>query len=173
MQDGLTPDMPYDFVPGPETGRAYRDALGQFGTGVTIITAEGSDGPMGMTANSFASVSLDPALVLWSPAKSSTRFPIFADAKHYAIHVMREDQQALAGQFARNGQSFDQCDWSRSAEDVPILNDCLARFECVGEAQHDAGDHVILVGRVLRARLCSGKPLLFAGGKYGRFNEAG
>ncbi|MCL4105231.1 UNVERIFIED_CONTAM: hypothetical protein GTU68_055362 [Idotea baltica] len=127
---------------------------------------------MGMTANSFASVSLDPALVLWSPAKSSARFAIFAAAKHYAIHVMREDQLALAGMFAKNGQSFDHCDWAISDNGTPLLQDCLARFECVSEAQHDAGDHVILVGRVQRARLCDGNPLLFAGGKYGRFNEA-
>lgn len=164
-------DTPFEFVPGPDTSRAYRDALGQFATGVTIVTAQTESGPVGMTVNSFASVSLDPALVLWSPAKKSDRFAAFMAARHYAIHVMREDQGDLATDFAKNGRSFDKCDWAEGPEDVPLIKDCLARFDCVSEAQHDAGDHVILVGRVLRARLCSGKPLLFAGGKYGRFNE--
>ena len=162
-----------DFVPGPDTGRLFRDALGQFATGVTVVTTRGPDGPMAIVANSFASVSLDPALVLWSPAKASRRFPIFAEAKHYAIHVLSEAQQELCGRFGKDGGNFDGLDWAESADGVPLLEGSLARFECTLEASHDAGDHVILVGRVMAARLGTGAPLLFSAGNYGRFTEAG
>ena len=157
------------FIPGPETARAFRDALGCFGTGVTVVTTQGDQGPLGMTANSFASLSLTPPLVLWAPAKSSRRFEGFAKAKHYAIHIMAEDQHDLAHHFAQAGDGFDSFDWSHSADGVPILAGCLARFECHTAAVHDAGDHAIIVGHVDRAAFRPGKGLIFKRGQYGGF----
>ena len=157
------------FAPGPETARQFRDALGCFGTGVTVVTAQSDQGPLGMTANSFASLSLDPPLVLWAPAKSSRRFASFSAARHFAIHVMGEDQHDLARHFARSGDGFDAFKWHRSEAGVPILADCLARFECHLQAIHDAGDHAILVGHVDRAAYRAGKGLIFKQGQYGGF----
>lgn len=157
------------FAPNPETAREFRDALGCYGTGVTVVTAQTGDGPLGMTANSFASLSLDPPLVLWAPAKSSRRFASFAAAHHFAIHVMGEDQHRLARHFAREGHGFDAFDWALSDAGVPILAGCLARFECHLTATHDAGDHAILVGHVDRAAYRVGKGLIFKQGQYGGF----
>ncbi|MEO0989730.1 MAG: flavin reductase family protein [Pseudomonadota bacterium] len=162
-----------DFAPGSaDTARAFRDALGRFATGVTIVTCESDNGPLGITANSFASVSLDPPLVLWSPAKASRRFPPFRDAPRFAIHILGSEQRGVCGHFAQQGHDFDGLDWSQSAEGVPLLDGCLARFECKTHAQHDGGDHLIIVGEVERARFRDGEPLLFAHGGYGRFTNA-
>ncbi|MEL6645030.1 MAG: flavin reductase family protein [Pseudomonadota bacterium] len=160
------------FTPGPETSRAFRDALGRFATGVTVVTTATADGPLGITANSFASVSLDPPLVLWSPAKASRRFPAFEAATHYAIHVLAEDQSGLCGRFSKDGYDFDGLAWHRGKENVPLIDGCLARFECERVAAHDGGDHLIIVGRVLQAEMRDGAPLLFASGRYGRFTDA-
>ncbi|QBF32386.1 flavin reductase family protein [Thalassococcus sp. S3] len=159
----------HSFTPGPQTARALRDALGCYGTGVTVVTTMSPQGPLGMTANSFASVSLDPALVLWSPAKSSSRYASFVAARHFAIHVMAEDQQDLALHFARQGDGFDAVDWTPSEENAPILSGCLARFECATSAVHDAGDHSIVVGEILRAAHRPGQGLMFKRGQYGGF----
>lgn len=156
-------------VPGPDTARAYRDALGCFGTGVTVITATTAQGPLAITANSFSSVSLDPPLVLWCAAKGSPRHDGFAAARHYAIHVMGEEQQALAVHFARFGTRFDGIDWAPDGNGVPILTGCLARFDCAATARHDAGDHTIIVGRVLRATHRPGQGLMYKRGQYGGF----
>ncbi|MEM7319159.1 MAG: flavin reductase family protein, partial [Pseudomonadota bacterium] len=80
------------FAPDPENTRQLRDAFGKFATGVTVVTCAGADGPLCITANSFSSISLDPALVMWAPGKSSRRFPLFRDAEHYAIHVLAAEQ---------------------------------------------------------------------------------
>lgn len=160
------------FEPCAETARDFRDVLGQFGTGVTVVTTQCPEGPVGMTANSFASVSLDPPLVLWSPALASLRFAHFEAASHYAIHVLRDDQADLARRFARDAHAFDGLDWRRGANDLPLIEGCLARFECRQHAAHEGGDHMILVGRVLRATMGTGAPLLFAQGSYGAFAPA-
>lgn len=158
-----------DFIPGPDSARDFRDALGCYGTGVTVVTTMTEDGPLGMTANSFASVSLDPPLVLWSPAKTSRRHAPFAGAVRFAIHVMAEDQDRLARHFAKQGDIFDGIAWRLSDDGVPILDGCLARFECVTEAVHDGGDHSIIVGRVLRGAHRPGSGLIFKQGQYGGF----
>lgn len=160
------------FVPGPETTRDFRDALGCFATGVTIITAQTETGPIGMTANSFSALSLTPPLVLWSPSKTSRRYPFFAAAKHFAIHVVRADQKELAMDFAKEGDCFDKVAWAPNNTGVPVLSDCLCAFECTLEAEHDAGDHAILVGRVENATIHTGRPLVFAKGSYGGFDAA-
>lgn len=163
---------PLSFDPATEEPRAYRAALGRFGTGVTIITCATPDGPLGITANSFASVSLDPPLVLWAPAKSSSRYPFYAAADHFAIHVVGADQVALCNGFARSGDAFDQFDWETGAQGVPLLNGCLSRFECTKTAEHDGGDHTIIVARVTRVTTQPGAPLMFFSGDYGSFAKA-
>lgn len=163
--DGNQSQAMHEFNPS-EDSRAFRDALGSFATGVTVITASGPDGPIGITASSFASVSLDPPLVLWSPQKASRRFPVFRDAQHYAIHVLDGHQQAICNGFTRDAQAFDGFDWVADANGVPQMADCLARFDCQQDAVHDAGDHVIIVGRVLSAAFRPGLPLLFQGGRF-------
>ncbi len=149
--------------------RAFRDALACFATGVTVVTIAGPDGPMGMTANSFASVSLDPPLVLWSPARSSSRFTYFTTAHFFAIHVLPADQAALCARFTRGGAGFTGLKAEISETGVPLLTDVLARFECEMHATHEGGDHMIVVGRVQKAVLRGGDPLVFANGTFGRF----
>lgn len=157
------------FNPGPGTARAFRDALGCYGTGVTVVTCRAPEGPMGMTANSFASVSLDPPLVLWCPAKGSSRHAAFAAARHFVIHVMAEEQQDLALHFARSGTGFNAVDWSENAEGAPVLAGCLARFECRLATCYEGGDHTIVLGEVLRAAHRPGMGLMFKRGQYGGF----
>lgn len=156
-------------VPNAENARLFRDALGRFATGVTEVTTMGPDGPIGFTANSFSSLSLDPALVLWSPAKSSQRCPVFAAAEYYSIHVLGRQHSDWPARFARDGKGFDGIDWHLSAEGVPILPGALARFDCRRHAMHDGGDHLIIVGQVLRIALEEGDPLVFAKGRFGGF----
>jgi flavin reductase (DIM6/NTAB) family NADH-FMN oxidoreductase RutF len=158
-----------EIVPDAANARVFRDALGRFATGVTVVTIMGPDGPMGFTANSFASVSLDPALVLWSPAKASQRYPFFAAASHFAIHILGQDHTDLPSRFSRGGHGFAGLDWHPNAEGVPSLPGALARFDCTQHATHDGGDHLIIVGQVLRLALEEGEPLVFAKGRYGRF----
>jgi flavin reductase (DIM6/NTAB) family NADH-FMN oxidoreductase RutF len=156
-------------MPEPINARMFRDALGCFATGVTVVTISGPDGPMGFTANSFSSLSLDPALVLWSPAKSALRYPHYAAAKHYAIHVLAEDQADMPARFSRGGAGFSGLDWQPNDENVPTLTGAIARFDCAQYATHDGGDHLIIVGNVLRLTLEEGEPLVFAKGRFGRF----
>ncbi|WP_210527692.1 flavin reductase family protein [Rubellimicrobium arenae] len=151
--------------------RGFRSALGSFATGVTVVTARDVAGqPAGITANSFASVSLDPALVLWSPARSSRRFPIFAEAETFAIHVLARDQQAVCDAFVRAQGWFDDIAWSEGPEGLPLIDGCLARFLCRREALLDGGDHAIILGRVWAVSIRQGLPLVFQGGRYGGFD---
>lgn len=149
-----------------DDSRGFRDALGTYATGVTVITTASTDGPIGITANSFASVSLDPPLVLWMPAKSSKRFDYFETAEHFAIHVLREEQSGICLGFTKEKSAFDGFDWHEDDHGVPIIDDCLARFDCCLEASHDAGDHVILIGRVKQVAFQSGPPLMFQCGQF-------
>ena len=133
------------------TERQLRDALGRFATGVTVVTTMTADGPLGITANSFASVSLKPPLVLWSPARKSWRFPSFEAASHFAIHVLSAGQQHLAESFALpGGDGFAGLDFAPGLGGAPLLAGCTARFECRHEAGYEGGDHLIVVGEVLR-----------------------
>ena len=163
--------LPDSFEPGKDTTRAYREALGRFATGIAVITCDSPVGPLGITANSFASVSLTPALVLWSPAKSSKRFEAFTKAQHYAIHIMSDTQSDICSGFAKVGDAFEGYDWRACSKGVPLISHCLARFECTQEAVHDAGDHAIVLGRVTRVGTQAGSPLMFYSGQYGGFKE--
>ncbi|TNF11752.1 MAG: flavin reductase [Rhodobacteraceae bacterium] len=160
-------------VPDPSETRRLRNALGRFATGVTVITACECDdhlGPVGMTVNSFASVSLDPPLILWSAARSSIRHAHFTKTPAFAVHVLRHDQEYLAHRFTRRGTGFSGLDYTQNEAGVPLLADPLARFECVTEARHDGGDHTIIIGRVTRFESAAeGTPLIFSGGQFGSF----
>lgn len=158
------------FVPDAGTARAFRDALGRFATGVTVVTVDTLEGPMGFTANSFSSVSLEPPLVLWSPARASSRYPYYAAAAFYTIHVLGAEQEDLSRRFSRGGAGFDGLERDTTPEGVPVIPGTLARFDCAHHAAHDGGDHLIVVGRVLRAAFRDGPPLLFSQGGFGRFN---
>jgi flavin reductase (DIM6/NTAB) family NADH-FMN oxidoreductase RutF len=162
-------EMPPTFTPDAENARAFRDALGRFATGVTVVTTHTLEGPMGFTANSFASVSLDPPLVLWSPAKASARYPFYAAALHYSIHILGAEQMELSRRFVRGGAGFDGLPHEVTAEGIPVIPGTLARFDCAQHATHEGGDHLIVVGRVIRASLRDGDPLVFSQGAYGRF----
>jgi flavin reductase (DIM6/NTAB) family NADH-FMN oxidoreductase RutF len=159
------------FVPGPERRREFRDALGRFATGVTVVTTSCPDGPVGITANSFASVSLDPPIVLWSIARHSSRFEAFANCERFAVHVLAADQLGLSRRFVRSDAAgFSGLQVETGAGGVPLLPGCLSRFECARLAAHDGGDHLIVVARVTAASLRDGEPLVFSRGGYGRFD---
>lgn len=149
--------------------RAYRSALGQFATGITIVTAKTEEGVIGMTANSFSSVSLEPPLVLWCLAKSSRRQEGFAKATRFAINVLRSDQYELAMDFAKNGDCFTPQNSFEGIEGVPLIRDALANFQCRFENSMDAGDHEIILGRVESVTFADGDPLVFQGGQFGTF----
>lgn len=160
------------FTPGAQTASRYREALGRFVTGVTVVTAQTQAGPMGITVNSFASVSLEPPLVLWCPARASRRFSLFSDARHFSIHVLGQEQLDLARRFASGIGTFADLAPETTPEGIPLLPDPLARFDCAHHTTHDGGDHIIVLGRVLRACLRNGPPLVFSGGDYGQFSSA-
>lgn len=147
--------------------RELRDAMGCFATGVTVVTTMTDRGPLGMTVSSFASVSLEPPLVLWSPARKSARFPAFEAASHFAVHILSEDQRNLAGIFAKSGiEAFEEVEYTPGIGGVPLLDGCTARFECSHAAGHDGGDHLIVVGEVLRISTCGKASLLFYRGSF-------
>jgi 3-hydroxy-9,10-secoandrosta-1,3,5(10)-triene-9,17-dione monooxygenase reductase component len=151
----------------------YRTVLGHFATGVTIVTAHDGTEPVGMACNSFTSVSLDPPLVLFCAAKSSTTWPRMQSAKHFAVNVLAEDGESVCRVFATKGADrFAAVTHHRGATGAPILADALAYIDCETEAEHDAGDHVIVVGRVVELGYATeGKPLLFYRGGYGRYES--
>jgi len=148
--------------------QAFRAALGSFATGVTVITARAADGtPVGLTANSFNSVSLDPPMVLWSLAKKSLSLPVFCASSHWAVHVLAADQEALSGRFGRSGEDkFAGLDIESGTAGVPLLQGCAARFQCRGSFQHEGGDHVIFVGEVVSFDRTDRAPLVFHAGRY-------
>jgi flavin reductase (DIM6/NTAB) family NADH-FMN oxidoreductase RutF len=149
--------------------RAFRSALGTFATGVTVITTRPPAGePLGITVNSFASVSLDPPLVLFSLDRASHSFEAFAEADHYVVNVLSADQQELSRRFAKTGQhAIDGVPHRTGAGGCPLLEGALAHFECAIAARYDGGDHVIYVGRVLDIHVADeGQPLLYFRSRY-------
>lgn len=150
--------------------RQFRQALCQFATGVTIVTAlDGEGRSIGVTANSFNTVSLDPPLVLWSIGKSAYSYPAFSRAEHFAVHVLGAGQRPLSDRFAQAAtDKFAGLEVGNGLGNVPLLPGCLASFECGTEHRYEGGDHLILVGRVLRMELAqsAAQPLLFHRGRY-------
>lgn len=146
----------------------FRKALGAFATGVTIITTRGADGaPVGLTANSFNSVSLDPPLVLWSLANTSASLGTFRNAEHWAVHVLATDQEELSSRFAKRGiDKFAGLEFDTGRGDIPLLRGCMARFQCRTAFQYEGGDHLIFVGEVLNFDRSDAAPLVFHSGRY-------
>ena len=154
--------------------RNFRQALGCFATGITVVTSVGLDGEyLGFTANSFNSVSLDPPLVLFSLDRGAYSLKAFEAAGVFAINILREDQQAVSIAFARAlANKWDGVRTETWQTGSPILVDALASFDCETTSMHDGGDHVIFVGRVLRLRAgVDGRPLLYFRGAYRQINE--
>jgi len=151
--------------------RDFRNALGTFATGVTIITAVGIDGkPYGLTCNSFASVSLNPPLVLWSLGMFSQALNVFQNASHFAVNVLGASQQALASKFAKSTEDkFGGVDWTPGLGGAPLLADSVANFQCRAANRYYGGDHVIFLGAVEAYSYSGREPLLFARGGYGSF----
>lgn len=148
--------------------RALRDAFGAFATGVTVIAGYDPGGErVGLTANSFTSVSLDPPLLLVCPAHGASALPALRKAKRFAVNVLSIDQQSVADRFTRRGiDRFDDAGWS-DWHGVPVLADAMASFVCDLHAELDGGDHAILVGRVLALRShAETEPLLYLRGRY-------
>ena len=128
----------------------YRKALSQFATGVALVSAYDKGEAKAMTINSFASVSLEPRLVLWSLDKKSNRFDLYAHAERYAIHILAADQRDEAMHYAKHDSlEGSQLDWVEGRHGAPICASALARFECQRSAVHEGGDHIIIVGEVL------------------------
>ena len=150
--------------------------LGCFATGVTIVTTINADGePIGLTANSFTSVSLDPPLILFSLAKTSANLETFEKAGKFAVNVNHIGQQPAAGKFASRGVArFEDVDWAlREEGGSPILAGSLASFDCTTHAVHDGGDHVIFIGHVNHASYAPHRdPLLYFRGKFRRLHFA-
>lgn len=162
--------MAETFTPAPDTRRALRSAFARFATGVTVVTAMSDRGPIGITANSFASVSLDPALLLWCPAKTSRRHDAFVSADRFALHVMGTDQDAITWGFANTAEAFEHCDWEASEHGVPLIAGCPARFECTTRDRLDAGDHTVLIGQIERVSTVPEEQVrVFLDSDYGHF----
>lgn len=152
---------------------ALRATLGRFGTGVTIITCLDAAGtPVGLTANSFNALSLDPPLVLWSLRQVSPSLPAFLRATHFAVNVLAESQVELSRRFASaTPDKFAQGHWVAGQGGAPVLAGCAAVFECSTEQHQPAGDHVLFIGRVQRMADMAVAPLLFQGGHYRMLGE--
>lgn len=154
--------------------RTFRNTLGLFVTGVTIITCrdQASD-PVGITANSFNSVSLDPPLVLWSVGNEARSLAAFADATHFAVHILRDDQADLSQRFAKSGSDkFIDLPVESGLGDTPLLADCAARLECTLHAKHPAGDHVLFIAEVNRLTSDpNAMPLVYHGGRYAELSD--
>ena len=151
------------------SAQEFRAAMGTFATGVTIVTTVTADGrPVGLTANSFNSVSLDPALVLWSLGVRAGTQPAFRAASHFAVHVLTAAQRGLAERFAlRDVDRFADVAWTAGVGGVPLLPDCAAVFECRQRSCHEEGDHLIFVGEVEHCSHRAGvPPLLYHGGRF-------
>lgn len=148
--------------------KVLRGALGSFATGVTIVTTRDPAGvDVGLTANSFNSVSLDPPMVLWSLAKTSLSLPAFLGSRYFAVHVLAADQEPLSNLFARRGaDKFAGIALERGMGDVPLLPGCAARFVCHTAFQYEGGDHIIFVGEVLSLAHSDRAPLVFHDGRY-------
>lgn len=154
--------------------RYFRDVLGHFSTGVVVVTASSSSGLAGMTCQSVVSLSLDPPLVLFCPAKSSTSWPLIRAAGHFCVNILAADQAALCATFARSGgDKFAGVGWSPGVTGAPVLEGTLAHVECTLEVVHDGGDHEIAIGAVVDLSVRrSAQPLVFFRGAFLELPEA-
>jgi 3-hydroxy-9,10-secoandrosta-1,3,5(10)-triene-9,17-dione monooxygenase reductase component len=146
----------------------FRNALGMFATGVTIVTARADNGEaVGVTANSFNSVSMQPPLVLWSLAKNARSLPVFSGKEYWNVHILSNQQETLSNRFARSGEDkFSGLALDAGISDAPLLPDCSARFQCRTMFQYEGGDHIIFVGEVIDYNRTERPPLLYVTGGY-------
>ncbi|MGH2685848.1 MAG: flavin reductase family protein [Actinomycetota bacterium] len=161
----------------PEVNRAFdaarfRQVLGHFPTGVTVVTAADGEQPVGLAVGSFTSVSLEPPLVAFCPAKTSSSWPKIRAAGHFCVNILAEDQEDVCRAFASKAtDKFEGLGWRRGTKGVPILTDVLAWIVCHIDAVHDAGDHEVVIGRVIELEVeKESGPLVFYRGGYGRFS---
>lgn len=163
---------------GPEAGTSatfddarFRSVLGHFATGVTVVAALDQDQPVGLSVNSFTSVSLAPPLVAFCAAKGSSTWPRIREAAAFTVNVLAEHQEELSRVFATRGRDkFQGLRWWPAPSGAPIIDGVLAWVDCVIEGEHDAGDHVLVIGRVRDLDVTDeGGPLIFYRGGYGRF----
>jgi 3-hydroxy-9,10-secoandrosta-1,3,5(10)-triene-9,17-dione monooxygenase reductase component len=171
-EDPLTPhpDLESRHAPTVDSAR-YRQVMGHFATGVTVVTAAIDGEPAGLSVNSFTSVSLDPPLVAISVSRLSTTWPKISNAGSFCVNVLADDQEDVCRVFAaRATNKFRGIGWKPAESGAPILNDVLAWLDCEVTAEHDGGDHVIVVGEVRDLGIIrEGLPLVFYRGGYGRF----
>lgn len=162
-----------DFVPGANP-TAFRHAMGQFATGVTIVTTMNEDTPIGLTANSFTSVSLDPPLILVCLGKSLGCLDAFCASSQFGVNVLQAEQRETSTRFATKGTDrFSDLDWRLSNRSIPLISNALANLECKKTAELDYGDHMIFIGEVERATYDpSREPLLYFGGQYREMRSA-
>jgi flavin reductase (DIM6/NTAB) family NADH-FMN oxidoreductase RutF len=158
--------------------RDFRNALGWFATGIAVMTTRDTEGRfIGITVNSFASVSLDPPLISFCLDRSALSLNSFLGAKHFAVNVLSEHHEPVSAAFARSSSSGDKfagLAYEVGSTGCPLLTDCLTHLECEREAYHEAGDHLIVIGRVVHlVQRSEGKPLLYFRGRYAKLAEAG
>ena len=153
--------------------RDYRRALGSFATGVTVVTAEDGVGPLGLTVNSFTSVSLDPKLVLWCLDDICDRRHVFHTAQRFAVNVLAADDHERSRRFSRGAGRLDAGECEAGSTGVPLLIGALARFECEARERIQMGDHQIIIGEVLAYDAREGDGLVFFRGRYGRPDVGG
>nr|WKF59442.1 FMN reductase (NADH) NtaB [Paraburkholderia busanensis] len=148
--------------------RIFRDVLGTFVTGVTVVTTCDVDGVKhGLTANSFSSVSLDPPLILWCQATTSKSYPAFRDNEHFAINILAHDQSSLSRHFAKASEDkFGGIDHAPGIGGAPLLHGTSASLECVKVAAYPCGDHMVYIGQVARLSRSSRAPLAYCAGRY-------
>jgi 3-hydroxy-9,10-secoandrosta-1,3,5(10)-triene-9,17-dione monooxygenase reductase component len=147
-----------------------REVLGHFASGVVVVTAPGPDGPVGFTCQSFASLSLDPPLVSFAPARTSSTWPRIRAARMFCVNVLAVDQQELSNGFARSGvDKFAGVPWRPAPSGSPVLPGVSAWIDCTFWAEHDGGDHTIAIGRVRDLGADpTRRPLLYYRGRYGQ-----
>lgn len=161
-----TPAEPIDF-----DSREFRNVLGHFATGVTVVTGTADGAPLGLAANAFSSVSLDPPLILVCMSATSETWPVIRKTGAFAVNVLGEHQHEICRRFGRkNIDRFESLDWETAITGAPVFPDALAWIDCVIDAEHSAGDHTVVIGRVvaLARQHEGGRPLLFFQGTYGR-----
>ena len=159
-------EMAIQFKPDKDNTRMLRDAFSRFVSGVTVVTAPSEHGPVGITANSFSSLSLNPPLVLWSPAIDSRRYMFFEKAEYFAIHILGANQKDICNNFSKSPFLFEKSKTKKNIHEVPLIENCLARFECEKRAIYPGGDHIIVVGEVENVEMRDGNALTFFSGHF-------
>ncbi|HSV41292.1 MAG TPA: flavin reductase family protein [Nocardioidaceae bacterium] len=171
FEDGIPPSV--EDGTDPDSQRHFRDVLGRFASGVTVVTSISNGQPVGMTAQSFTSVSLHPPLVLFCPAKTSQAWPAMQRAGFFCVNLLSEGQDEISNKFARRGEEkFAGIPWTPASTGAPLLDGVLGWVDCTVHAVHEAGDHYVVLGQVQDLGVSDAPhPLLFYRGQYHRTNQ--